>query len=293
MKAYSFLKRHYGILIGIGFVIVWMVIFIFVSVFWTWGEIFYCAAEYQQCFCEKIDTSRMVAEPINAWSNFFYVGAGLIVLMYYDLQRNKKSTRKEDYLSRKENLHYLLTYGLSVIWIGIASFLMHATWRGDTGYLDLLSMNMYISLIFFISLSVLFDLNPTSFYPILVGNFIFNGVLMRFLNAELIFVSWVLIAFLNEFAVGSGLYSKIFKKRARQIRRNLLVLIGAVGVFLLAYYLWHFGYRGHPLCDPYSWWQWHALWHFMTAVTTILLVIYLKTEKTSSTREGQIEVSPP
>jgi len=275
----SLLKRYYATLTGVSFVIVWMLIFILVSIFWTWGDAYNCATEHQQCFCEHVDISRLVAEPINAWSNFFYVGAGLLILLYYDLKRNKTEQKREDYISQRENFHYVFTYGLLIIWIGIASFLMHATWRGITGYLDVLSMNMYISGVFFISLSVLFDLKIKYFYPLLIINFIINAVLMRVIPSQRLFEIWVIIAFLNELSIGSGLYSKIFKKRARPIKRNLFVLIVGMGIFILAFYFWHFGHRTHPLCDPHSLWQWHSLWHFMTALSTIILAIYLTTER--------------
>ncbi len=81
------LKKFRGILIGFSFIVVWMVIFYVFSILGLWGV---PREAGPTGFCEYYDPSLIVGEPINAWSNFFYVGAGMIVLIYYDLLRAGK-----------------------------------------------------------------------------------------------------------------------------------------------------------------------------------------------------------
>ena len=90
----------------------------------------------------------------------------------------------------------------------------------------------------------------------------------------------LVIAVINEIFIGFGLYSKAFKRiGARQIRRQVILIPIIIGIFLLAFWLWHFGLKSGSSCDPYSLWQWHAVWHFLTAVATLVIAFYMLTEK--------------
>jgi len=283
-------KKYHGTLIGLTFIIAWMIIFYFFQVYGLWGE---PRDAGPTGFCEYFDPNLIVGEPINAWSNFFYVGAGMIVLIYYDLLRMGKAKRKDTYIDKDENLHYLVTFGILVVWIGIASFLMHATWSGtewiSTGFLDVLSMNMFLSGVFVISWAILFDLKKTHFYVILIIVSVLDFILMKTRAVRIrlgdgltldLFKFLVILVFFSEIVMSFGIYSKWFKKAgARQIKRNSAFVIGILGLFLFAYFVWHFGVRDAPTCDPYSWWQWHSVWHFITACCTVLIAMYIRTEK--------------
>jgi hypothetical protein len=279
------LKKYHGTIIGLTFIIVWMLIFYFFQIYDLWGK---PRSAGPTGFCEYFDPNQIVGEPINAWSNFYYVGAGMIVLIYYDLLRMGKVKKKDVYIERNENTHYLIVYGLLVVWVGIASFLMHATWRGETGFLDVLSMNMYLSSLFIMSLAFLFDLKRLYFYILLIVDFILVIIIMRSdfripfpsLGGGGLFEFLVTLTFISEVILSFGIYSKIFKKLgARQIKRNTILLAIILASFLTAYWLWHYGKKNAPSCDPYSWWQWHAVWHFITACCTILIAIYIRTER--------------
>jgi hypothetical protein len=282
-------KKYRGTIIGIIFIIVGMLLFYVFQIYELWGD---PRDAGPSGFCEYFDPNLLVGEPINAWSNFYYVGAGMIVLIYYDLLRMGKAKRKDTYIDKDEHLHYFITYGLLVVWVGIASFYMHASYRTfgliSAGFLDVLSMNMYLSGLFIMSLAILFDIRPMFFYIILIVDIILMVIIMKIgvpfpsFGGGGLFEFLFILVLTSDVILSLGIYSKIFKKLgARQVRRNTIIIFIIIGCFLTAYWLWHFGKRDAPSCDPFSWWQWHAVWHFITAFCTILIAMYIRTEKVS------------
>lgn len=280
-------EKYRGIIIGIVLTIIGMLFFLIMQIFNIWTN---PPDAGPTGFCEYFDPNALVGEPINAWSNFSYIAAGMIVLITHDLIRLGKVDRRDKYVLQDENLHYLLIYGSLVIWIGLASFYMHASYRStpwfSAGFLDVLSMNMYLSGLIIMSLSILFDIKKRNLYIIIVVDIILMVFLMKLdlnlpsLGGGGLFELLLISAFINEILIGLGLYSKVFKnKGARQVRRNVLLLPVILIMFLVAFWLWHFGLKDAPTCDPYSWWQWHAVWHFITACATLAIALYLLTEK--------------
>ena len=280
-------RKYRGTIIGILFVILGMLFFVIMQVFQIWTN---PSDAGPGGFCEYFDPNALVGEPMNAWSCFYYVGYGMILIVFYDLIRMGKVNTKERYILKEENTHYILLYGLLVIWIGIASFYMHGSNRStpwfSAGFLDSLSMNMYLSGLIIISMAILFDIKKRNFYLIFIADIIVVVILMK-ANLNLpnlggggLFELLIIIAFINDFFIGLGFYSKVFKnKGARQIRRNVVLLPIILIIFLIAYWLWHFGLRDAPTCDPFSWWQWHAVWHLINGLATLVIALYILTEK--------------
>ena len=75
-------NKYKGMIIGIIFIIVGMLFYLIMQVFNLWTN---PPAAGPSIFCEYFDPDLLVGEPINAWSNFYYVGAGMLVIAYYDL----------------------------------------------------------------------------------------------------------------------------------------------------------------------------------------------------------------
>ncbi len=282
----NFVLKYRGILAGIVFFSLGMVFYIIMQVFDLWTF----PGGHATPFCENFDPSKLVGEPINTWSNMFYVGAGMIVLVIHDFIRNGKITRYTSYISKEQNLHYALTYGLLVVWLGLGSFFMHGSYARNEivsgHFFDALSMNMYVSSVVMISLAILLDMKKKHFYSILSVNFIVIIPLVKFNLQEYYFILFLIIAVANEFAICLGMYfgmySKLFarkNKRIRRVKRNLLLFIFASAMFISSYMLWFLGKTAAATCDPYSWWQWHAYWHFGTAAAALILAFYILLEK--------------
>jgi len=283
-------NKYKGTIIGIVFITAGMLFFLIMEVFQLWTR----PRAGPSIFCEYYDPNLLVGEPMNAWSNFYFVGAGMSILIYYDLLRMERLNRKDLYIHRDENMHYIVTYGLLVIWVGIASFYMHASYAWNpwfsAGFLDVLSMNMWMSGMFIMSLSILFDIKKRTLYIILLIDFILVVILMKIpfrlisLGGGGLFELILIITFINEILIGLGIYSRIFRdKGARQLRRNLGILAIVVITFVVSYRLWNLGKRDAPTCDPHSWWQWHAVWHFLDACAMFLIGLYFQSERQINT----------
>lgn len=281
------IRKYKGIIIGILFTTAGMLFFLIMQVFNLWGN---PPAAGPTGFCEYYDPDRLVGETMNSWSCFYYVAVGMLLIAYYDLIGMDKIKGNDKYITREENRHYILTYGLLVIWVGVASFYMHGSYRSNEwisgGFLDVLSMNMYMSSLIIMSLAILFDLKKRNFYIIFLIDIILIIFLMKSdlrlpsLGGGGLFEFFLIFAFINEIFISLGAYSKVFKnKGARQIRRYILLLIFILISFLVEFWVWHFGKRGEPTCDPYSWWQWHAVWHFGNAFSMALIALYMLTER--------------
>ena len=63
-------------------------------------------------------------------------------------------------------------------------------------------------------------------------------------------------------------------------RRHFPWFWAGVASFFVAYAIWLTGTDTHPLCDPDSWVQAHAIWHILTALATLCFFRFLRTERT-------------
>jgi hypothetical protein len=50
-------------------------------------------------------------------------------------------------------------------------------------------------------------------------------------------------------------------------------------VFIVAIFVWLLWQDTGPLCVPDSWFQGHAIWHFLTALAPFAIYRYLRTEQ--------------
>ena len=280
-------RKYRSTLLGISIIIAGMLFYLIMQVFDLWTG---PTEAGPGGFCEYFDPDRLVGETMNFWSNFYYIGAGMGIIVYRDLVRNEKVPRRDVFVFKEENMHYMVTYGVLVIWIGLGSFYMHGSNAGNElisgHFFDVLSMNMYSSSLFILSVAILFDMKKKPFYLLLVVNYVVIIILMKSklrlpsLGGGGLFEFFQIFGFINEILIALGIYSKIFKnKGARQIRRNLLIIILAIIVFLMAFWVWYLGKKSSPTCDPHSWWQWHAVWHFSNVCSMLLIAIYVLSER--------------
>lgn len=277
-------RNYRGIIAGIVFFSLGMVFYTIMQVLNLWAP----PANHIPPFCEFFDPDKFIGEPINTWSNMFYVLVGMIVLLLYDFIRNGRLTKYTSYVCKKENVHYLLTYGLLVIWVGLGSFFMHGSYAGNDiisgHFFDAHSMNLYLSSVIFISLAILFDMNKKHFYILFAVNFIVVTTVVKLGKMNEFFITFLIITVINEFAISLGIYiriySKVFRvKKMRLVNRSIKLLLFFGFMFVSSYILWFLGRTDAASCDPYSWWQWHAYWHFGTAVAMLIIPFYILLEE--------------
>lgn len=88
-------------------------------------------------WCEKLSCGYIVT-PVNAWSNLFYVFVALLMLSS---------------LSTKQKKTFLMFFPLAAVWVGLSSFLFHATYTLAFQLADFHGMYTYISVPLAISLN--------------------------------------------------------------------------------------------------------------------------------------------
>ena len=67
-------NNYKGTIIGIVFITAGMLFYLIMQVFNLWSN---PPPAETLMFCEHFDPDRLVGEPINAWSCFYFVGAGM------------------------------------------------------------------------------------------------------------------------------------------------------------------------------------------------------------------------
>ena len=79
-----------------------------------------------------------------------------------------------------------------------------------------------------------------------------------------------------------GKIKKIFEEKFKMevnVVRDTKWFFLAFVPFFIGFIIWILSVTGAPLCDPYSLFQGHAVWHFFSGLAPFLIVKYVRTEK--------------
>lgn len=208
----------------------------------------------------------------NTLSNIGYVLVGLYVIAYawWDFRRPTKDT--DPYAVRHPALMGL--FGLTCMELGIGSGLMHAAMSSWGHKLDVLGMVA--------TLAALFALHWARWIPsVRIGG--------RCLPTWPVFGALAVVAsllFVFKVSLGNTAYAgligivgvgmaleEIAGKTSRQYRWPLLSAVSLA----LAFYIWNLDRAGR-FSSPDSWFQGHAIWHLLTAVTLGSAAVFYRSE---------------
>jgi len=212
----------------------------------------------------------------NTLSNLAYVLVGLYVIAYawWDYRRPTKET--DPYAVRHPALMGL--FGVTCIEVGIGSGLMHAAMTPWGHKLDVLGM--------IATLSALIALHWTRWIPsIPVG----GRRLPTWPVAGFLAVAISIFLTLNVHIFGSAgntayagfigivgvvmAFEVVAGKTSQQYRWLVLCAVSLA----LAFYVWYLD-RAGQFSSPESWFQGHAVWHVLTAVTLASAAIFYRSE---------------
>ena len=90
-----------------------------------------------------------------------------------------------------------------------------------------------------------------------------------------LFIILVSVAFSVEVFI---LLASYLLESFKWIHRDWKWLAAGFGSFIIGFMIWIPTSPGGVLCDPYSWIQGHAFWHFLVGLATFLLYIYASSE---------------
>ena len=257
----------------IGFAVVMLVYLVFASAGWP-GEPDSCTLPGGNCYCEAYPAppaSAVAKQPANTWSGLFAVIAGLIILAIADRDRAAGSAINP----MRSGRFYALVYGGLAVFLGPGSMFFHGGLTHFGGWLDNLSMILYVTFILCYDAFRIgrWDDQIGTFAATYVGLNVLLGLLTWFLG-----VGTILFAILAGVAVLTQGY--ILWRRPGGVTRFFTPwLLGALAAFGVAIVIWALSATGRPLCDPDSLLQGHAVWHLLAmAVTPFLIFLYLRDE---------------
>lgn len=217
------------------------------------------------CFCEAFHAGGVV-QPLSSYSNLFYILAGLLII----------GTRGLPALHSHDNpmirrRGYIAGYGGAVIAIGVTSLFFHISLTHIGRWLDYMGMYAFTGYALIYSLARLRRWNDGTFIAAYVFLLLALGVL------------WFAAPgcrrpLLGGLILGVATVEAAAHWMRRPFRIRTRWLLASLACFLIAYAI-NVSDESGALCIPASPWQWHAVWHFLTAASTVLLFIYYMSEE--------------
>jgi hypothetical protein len=211
------------------------------------------------CFCEFPRTGQMFLQPANSWSSFGYVCSGFMMIV---LASNR------DWRSAFAPQAATL-FGLTAIFVGLGSVLLHATLSLWGQFFDV--MGMYLVSGFMLVSAVArwrgySDKNAAILYVALVSLLI--AILAVIPEVRRWLYGVVLIA-----AIIFELYC------ARPRRPGVMLRYYVLGIAAkgLAFTIWNTD-QSRILCAPNSLIQGHAIWHLLGATALWFTFLYYRSE---------------
>lgn len=226
------------------------------------------ASCYPGCFCEAFQPGGIV-QPLSSYSNLFYILAGLLILSTLN---HPDRNEKDNLISRSRC--YAAGYGVAVIAIGITSLFFHVSLTQFGRWLDYMGMYAFTGFALLYSLTRLFGWKGRTFAVLFLVLLVTFGLL------------WIGVPEIRRPLLGGLIVALILAEiLAHGVRRPLHIKTGiflaSLVCFIIAYAI-NMSDESGALCVPASLWQWHAVWHLLTAVSTGLLYVYYRSEEETS-----------
>lgn len=226
------------------------------------------------CFCER-DRGGWIRQPANTASNLGFVAVGLAIAAHLARERRAGRHPRPGNPMTETRFHPAFYAAVTAL-LGPGSVALHASllWWGSV--LDLVSMFLFVALLFTLALHRWLrarrgsGLTATGLAGCYLG-----------LNAALLAVKLV-------HGHGSGAFGLVavatlgleLRLRGRpEVRSDGRLLAGAVAIFAASFGIWLLSQNGGALCEPSSWLQGHGVWHLGGAATALALYGYLRSER--------------
>jgi Ceramidase len=190
-----------------------------------------------RCFCELPRIGALIVQPANSWSSYGYAFAGFLMI---------RLARGQDWHSGLPSFA-AVTFGLTAIFVGLGSVLLHATLTLWGQFFDVLGMYFVSGFMLVSAVAILLAVPE-------VRRSLYAVVLVSAIIFELSF--------------------------ARPLRPGVRIGFYASGILAkaVAFTVWNLDQRG-TLCAPGSLVQGHAIWHLLGATALWLTFLYYRSEQ--------------
>jgi hypothetical protein len=224
-------------------------------------------------YCE-MSHEGLFKEPLNTWSNLGFIIVCLIIawqMMWGSFKENANIFTRSDLMS--------IFFSSMVICFGPGSMAMHASYTELGSRFDHMSMYLICAFIVAYSTERFFCMGTKYFMGIFLLVVMIceltelTSVKLPIIKASdnLTFAVFITITIVIEILI------IFYRKSNIQKRWSVASLIA----LLFAVLFWALSKNGGPLCDPRSWFQGHAVWHLLDALTLYFLFRYYVSEHNS------------
>ena len=215
-----------------------------------------------ECWCEAARTGSWILEPVNTWTNLFFIFAGMVFIF-----KAEKLTTKKNRLNSLVLFPRL--YGFAMMFVGLGSFFYHASQTFAGQWFDVFGMYLVSMFYIFYNFYRIGKLQEKSFLIFYFASCLLLGFVIYYLPDTRRWLFGVSVAF-------TLVQSLWIQKRFKAII-NQSYLIGAVAAFLFAQTVWILD-KNRIWCDPYSLINGHGLWHIFSGVAAVSIYFYFNSE---------------
>jgi predicted membrane channel-forming protein YqfA (hemolysin III family) len=223
-------------------------------------------------YCEFNHPERLFHQPMNTYSNLIYFFYGLMVFQLGWKDWKAFAIRETNTVGKFPYLSLLLAANFIYLSLGSAFFHSSLTWIGQRMDMNATyGLTLSLICIGMVQVVVKKELSKQFQVILLLGMLL---LIVGFLPLALQFSSAVLLPalFLVLLLLGIGNYLQYRTQRSPLLLILSFVLLAvAIQVRTLDV--------AKINCDPLSIWQGHALWHFLTATSSLCMYFYFRSVK--------------
>jgi len=213
-----------------------------------------------RCFCEFPRIGSLVLQPANSWSSYGYAFAGFLMIAQSQGAAWKSRFRSEA----------ATAFGLTAIFVGLGSVLLHATLTLWGQFFDVMGMYLTGGFMLVSALARWRGLPPRLaiiLYLALVSALVL--VLYQIPDVRRWLFGVVLVA---------AIVIELGFARPRRAKVRVSYYFAGIATKAVAFTIWNLDQHG-TLCSPDSLLQGHAAWHLLGATSLWLTFLYYRSER--------------
>jgi Ceramidase len=213
-----------------------------------------------RCFCELPQAGSLILQPANSWSSYGYAFAGYLIILLAQHRSWKSRFRSEA----------ATMFGLTAIFVGLGSVLLHATLTLWGQFFDVMGMYLTGSFMLVSAISRWRGLPPRLaivLYLLLVAGLLV--ILYELPDVRRWLFAVILVA---------AIILELGFARRRRARVRVSYYFAGIATTAVAFTIWNLDRHG-TLCTPDSLFQGHALWHLLGATSLWLTFLYYRSER--------------
>lgn len=235
------------------------------------------------CFCETVYAGTLAAQKSNTWSDLGFVLAAFLIAWHGGKHLKNTQPAKAKEFRYSSSTLLISLYSSVILFMGPGSMFFHGSMKLWGGYMDVISMYLFVLFIICYLVYRTWNLNIKAFtfpYLILTTSAIAMAVFAHDLSS--VVFRYVAIALVSIALIQIIPITKISLGRKFDLGLNHKWLAASLGFFGTAVIIWYFSGSGMSLCYPDSLVQGHAAWHILSACMTICIHFYFLSESIDS-----------